>query len=146
MSTISTHVLDTARGLPAPGIPVHLQRLRPASAEANGGAEPEPEARGGAGAGAHPDNTLLPSADTTADLSAVGSGTTDADGRVTDFDCGQLDPGVYRLRFDTAAYAAATGQEFFFPEVVVSFVISDERHYHVPLLLSPFAFSTYRGS
>jgi 5-hydroxyisourate hydrolase len=79
-------------------------------------------------------------------LSAVGSGTTDADGRVTDFGCGELEPGIYRLRFDVGTYAAATGQEFFFPEVVVSFVISDERHYHVPLLLSPFAFSTYRGS
>ncbi len=50
------------------------------------------------------------------------------------------------LVFDTAAYFAATGQSGFYPEVVITFRVADERHYHVPLLLSPFAFSTYRGS
>ena len=54
--------------------------------------------------------------------------------------------GTYRLWFDVAAYAAASGQDIFFPEVTVTFTVADERHYHVPLLLSPFAFSTYRGS
>jgi 5-hydroxyisourate hydrolase len=78
--------------------------------------------------------------------SVVGSGTTDGDGRIGEFTSGELEPGVYQLRFDTAAYAAATNQDSFFPEVVVTFTITDERHYHVPLLLSPFAFSTYRGS
>jgi len=132
MSTISTHVLDTSRGQPARGIPVELRHLK--------AAEAMPAASGGAGAPL--DNATFPSAD----KSAVGSGTTDADGRITAFTDGQLEPGTYQLRFDIGTYAAATGQEFFFPEVVVSFVISDERHYHVPLLLSPFAFSTYRGS
>jgi 5-hydroxyisourate hydrolase len=107
MSTVTTHVLDTARGLPAKGIPVQLQ---------------------------------------TADSSVLGKSTTDADGRVSDFGSNQLEPGVYQLRFDVAAYARASGQEFFFPEVTVTFTITDERHYHVPLLLSPFAYSTYRGS
>jgi len=76
----------------------------------------------------------------------LGSGTTDQDGRIAGFTTGELPAGTYQLRFDTAVYAAATQQEFFFPEVTVTFLITSERHYHVPLLLSPFAFSTYRGS
>ena len=59
----------------------------------------------------------------------------------------RLEPGTYRLRFDTAAYFAATGQVGFFPEVSITFALTDPgQHYHVPLLLSPFAYSTYRGS
>jgi 5-hydroxyisourate hydrolase len=58
-----------------------------------------------------------------------------------------LPAGVYRLTFDTGAYFAATGQSGFYPEVSVTFEITDPgAHHHVPLLLSPFAFSTYRGS
>ena len=75
----------------------------------------------------------------------IGSGTTDADGRITDFEPG-LASGRYQLWFDVAAYADASGQSIFFPEVAVTFTITDERHHHVPLLLSPFAYSTYRGS
>ncbi len=75
----------------------------------------------------------------------LGEGTTDADGRITDFEQG-LEPGTYQLWFDVAAYAEASGQSIFFPEVTVTFTITDERHHHVPLLLSPFAYSTYRGS
>jgi len=71
---------------------------------------------------------------------------TDADGRVRDLAPDGLHPGTYRLVFATAAYFAATGQAGFYPEVAISFTVTDERHYHVPLLLSPFAFSTYRGS
>jgi 5-hydroxyisourate hydrolase len=69
------------------------------------------------------------------------TGTTDADGRIAELDA-QLEPGTYRLWFDVAA----SNQDSFFPEVSVTFTVADERHYHVPLLLSPFAFSTYRGS
>lgn len=70
---------------------------------------------------------------------------TDHDGRISAFDPPDL--GVHRLRFDTGAYFAAKGIETFYPEVVITFVVDDaKRHYHVPLLLSPFAFSTYRGS
>ncbi|WP_020387446.1 hydroxyisourate hydrolase [Kribbella catacumbae] len=76
----------------------------------------------------------------------LGSGTTDEDGRIASFTTDKLEPGTYQLRFDTAAYGASTKQDMFFPEVTVTFTITDERHYHVPLLLSPFAFSTYRGS
>jgi 5-hydroxyisourate hydrolase len=53
-----------------------------------------------------------------------------------------LAPGAYRLRFDTGAY-----QTGFYPEVIITFLIADgAQHYHVPLLLSPFGYSTYRGS
>jgi 5-hydroxyisourate hydrolase len=73
--------------------------------------------------------------------------TTDADGRVVDLASGALEPGDYRLRFDTGGYFAATGRDSFYPEVVVTFTIVDAaQHYHVPLLLSPFAYTTYRGS
>lgn len=75
------------------------------------------------------------------------SGTTDADGRIPDFGPEQLRAGTYRVTFDTASYFARTGQKGFYPEVTVVFELTDETaHYHVPLLLSPFAFSTYRGS
>ena len=101
MATLSTHVLDTALGQPAPGVAVRL------------------ESRDG--------DTL--------DL-----GTTDSDGRIGSLG-GDLGLGSYVLRFDTAAYVAG-----FFPEVVIVFTIADERHHHVPLLLSPYGYSTYRGS
>ena len=70
---------------------------------------------------------------------------TDADGRVADFAGAAAEPAAYRLRFDTGGYFAA--EEAFYPEVVLTFRIADpQQHYHVPLLLSPFAYSTYRGS
>jgi 5-hydroxyisourate hydrolase len=73
---------------------------------------------------------------------------TDADGRVKDLVAeGKLTAGTYRITFDTGAYFAAQGIEGFYPEATVVFVIRDaEAHYHVPLLLSPFGYSTYRGS
>lgn len=68
---------------------------------------------------------------------------TDADGRVADL-APDLPVGVYRLRFDTGAYF---GGQTFYPEVTVTFTVRDpESHLHVPLLLSPYAYSTYRGS
>ena len=78
---------------------------------------------------------------------ALGEGVTDNDGRVGDLAPGGLGAGVHRLVFATGEYFAATGQTGFYPEVQVIFEVTDTgRHYHVPLLLSPFAFSTYRGS
>jgi 5-hydroxyisourate hydrolase len=67
----------------------------------------------------------------------LDSGTTDPDGRIGSLG-GELSLGEYVLRFGTDGV--------FFPEVVIVFKISDERHHHVPLLLSPFGYSTYRGS
>jgi 5-hydroxyisourate hydrolase len=111
MSTLSTHVLDAASGLPAAGVPVTLER------------------RGGDG------------------WQPLGEAVTDDDGRVRDLAPGGLGTGVHRLVFATGEYFAATGQTGFYPEVSVVFDVTDtSRHYHVPLLLSPYAYSTYRGS
>jgi 5-hydroxyisourate hydrolase len=113
MNAITTHVLDTARGLPAAGVPVVLERVR--------GHEAAEE---------------------------LGRGLTDADGRLRTL-LGEraLEAGTYRLRFDTAAYFAGLGEEGFYPEVTVLFEVRDPaRHHHVPLLLSPYGYSTYRGS
>ena len=107
MSHLSTHVLDTSRGVPASGIAVEL---------ADGGG------------------------------SVVATGITDADGRVGELGPDALEPGLYLLTFATGAYFAALGATTFFPSVSVAFEIADAPHYHVPLLLSPFAYSTYRGS
>ncbi|RXZ51212.1 hydroxyisourate hydrolase [Agromyces fucosus] len=77
----------------------------------------------------------------------IGTGTTDADGRATRLAASSVPSGEYRLRFDTGAYFAARDTETFYPEVLLTFLVAEEgRHYHVPLLLSPFAYSTYRGS
>lgn len=109
MSQVTTHVLDTATGGPAPAVTVVLEH-------------------------------------DLADPPAVATGQTDQDGRVTDLGPDRLEPGIYRLRFHTGAYFAAIGVPAFYPEVSISFEITDTEHYHVPLLLSPFGFSTYRGS
>ncbi|KZX19739.1 hydroxyisourate hydrolase [Rathayibacter tanaceti] len=72
---------------------------------------------------------------------------TDADGRVSAFGPERLPAGVYRVVFDTATWFAASGTESFYPEVVVAFRLDEgTEHVHIPLLLSPFAYSTYRGS
>jgi 5-hydroxyisourate hydrolase len=107
--SLSTHVLDTTRGLPARGVPVRLER------------------RDGP------------------DWTGVASGQTDDDGRVRELvPDGRWDAGTYRLIFDVAAHL---GPDAFFPEVSIAFRVTDpDRHLHVPLLLSPFGFTTYRGS
>jgi 5-hydroxyisourate hydrolase len=77
----------------------------------------------------------------------VGRGTTDEDGRVRDLLGSPPEVGRYRLTFDTDAYFRAVGAASFYPEVSVMFVVGHgEEHCHVPLLLSPFGYSTYRGS
>jgi 5-hydroxyisourate hydrolase len=108
-AAITTHVLDTARGRPAAGVAIVLER-------SNGDG-----------------------------WERVGAGSTDADGRLREL--GSVDPGHYRLTFDTGGYFAAGGQDGFYPEVVVNFTVQQgEDHYHVPLLLNPHGYSTYRGS
>ncbi len=123
MASLSTHVLDAALGQPAAGLSVRLE-----AATGHGWA-------------------------------TLAETRTDRDGRVREAFAG-LDLGVaaaadgggacgtYRLVFDTAGYFAARGvKDFFYPQVTVGFRIADAAaHYHVPLLLSPFAYSTYRGS
>ncbi len=77
------------------------------------------------------------------------SNKTDEDGRLRDLlDSGAaFETGVYRLTFDTEVYFARQQTEGFYPQVTVTFIVRDAaQHYHVPLLLSPFGYSTYRGS
>jgi 5-hydroxyisourate hydrolase len=79
----------------------------------------------------------------------VGKAATDSDGRVKQLLAGQRfpAPGLYRLTFDTQTYFVAQEREAFYPQVTVVFEVRDPaQHYHVPLLLSPFGYSTYRGS
>ncbi|MFV2172881.1 hydroxyisourate hydrolase [Actinomadura sp. LOL_016] len=103
--SLSTHVLDAARGLPARGVGVRLERREP----------------GGA-------------------WTTLARARTDGDGRVREWGV-VPGAGVHRLTFDTA------GLSEFYPEVTVAFTVTDpDGHLHVPLLLSPFAYSTYRGS
>ena len=113
---ISTHILDTARGLPAAGVPVMLERLPP-----DGSSSLRRE---------------------------ISRMVTDSDGRIRELSPDSaLGAGRYRLTFDTAAYFAELGVEAFYPEVAVVFVVRDAtQHYHVPLLLSPYGYSTYRGT
>jgi 5-hydroxyisourate hydrolase len=80
---------------------------------------------------------------------SLGRGATDADGRLRDLlpAVAPLARGTYRLTFDTEAYFRAQSAESFYPRVEVVFTVRDPaQHYHVPLLLSPFGYSTYRGS
>jgi 5-hydroxyisourate hydrolase len=106
MTTLSTHVLDAALGVPAPALGVTLH---------------------------DPDGQLLTTS------------ATDQDGRIG-FDA-ELGAGTHRLVFETGTYFAAAGRDTFYPEVTVTFAVKAEQpHYHVALLLSPFAYTTYRGS
>lgn len=80
---------------------------------------------------------------------SLGSGATDGDGRVADLlpEGAPLEAGTYRLRFEVEDYFEALAVESFYPFVEVVFHLRDPaQHYHVPLLLNPFGYSTYRGS
>ncbi|MFF4772257.1 hydroxyisourate hydrolase [Microtetraspora fusca] len=114
--SLSTHVLDTAKGVPAPGVLVRLSRM------------------------------------TVHGFLAAAEGRTDGDGRIREWSPVSAEwvegtdprPGTYRLVFHTGEYL---GEDAFFPEVSVVFTIREhDGHCHVPLLLSPYAYSTYRGS
>ncbi|MDT0185296.1 hydroxyisourate hydrolase [Microbacterium sp. ARD31] len=80
-----------------------------------------------------------------ADGSVLAEGVTDDDGRIGDL-AADLVAEDHVLRFDTGAWFARLGTTAFYPEVVVTFTVGGDEHYHVPLLLSPFGYSTYRGS
>ncbi len=110
--SFSTHVLDTARGRPAAGLGITLERLVGDAFE------------------------------------ALGAGTTNDDGRVQGLVSNEdFVAGTYRITFATGAWFDAQGLEGFYPEVRVEFTVrAADEHYHVPLLLSPYGYSTYRGS
>ncbi len=78
----------------------------------------------------------------------LGSGKTNSDGRLPNLLSAdiKLEPGIYHLIFDTASYFKTQAVKGFYPEVTITFEITDASHYHVPLLLNPFGYSTYRGS
>ena len=79
--------------------------------------------------------------------SAIAAGITDDNGRVNELGPESLVAGKYRLTFDTESYFATHSTSPFFAEVVIAFTVTEgEQHYHLPLLLSPFAYSTYRGN
>lgn len=77
----------------------------------------------------------------------IGGGTTDVDGRAVDLLATTLESGEYRLRFETGAYFDRLGIAGFYPYIEVTFsVVHPTEHYHVPILINPFGYSTYRGS
>ncbi|UYM16748.1 hydroxyisourate hydrolase [Endozoicomonas euniceicola] len=80
--------------------------------------------------------------------SPVGEGITNDDGRITSLASEQenLEAGVYRLQFAIESYFQKQEVNCFYPEVTVVFKVSDDRHHHIPLLLSTYGYSTYRGS
>ena len=117
MSAVTTHVLDTALGVPAAGVQVRLEQVSAAG------------------------------------RTEIGRTRTGSDGRAGGLGPQRLAPGTYSLVFDTAEYFASTGsgeRAAFFPEVAITFTADsgdgEAPHYHVPLLLSPFGYATYRGS
>ena len=78
----------------------------------------------------------------------ISEGITNPDGRLSDMVPKEkiLPKGIYRLSFDTASYFKNQNIKTFYPQVTIEFEITDSSHYHVPLLLNPFGYSTYRGS
>ncbi|NUF64233.1 hydroxyisourate hydrolase [Acinetobacter bereziniae] len=77
----------------------------------------------------------------------IAESKTNNDGRVADFNLSEIQTGQYRLVFYTADYFNRFDLNTFFPKVVIDFFVNDiNQHYHIPLLISPFAYSTYRGS
>ena len=128
--TLSTHVLDATAGRPAAGVPVRLEHLGPDGWRAAGQGRTGADGRLGLPGGADGDG------------SGHGSGQGPGHGSGQGFE-----PGVYRITFGSGAYFEALGTASFYPEVTVTFEMTSRgEHYHVPLLLSPFAYSTYRGS
>ena len=113
MSQITTHILDTTRGLPAQNVPITLY-----AQQDDGWQE-------------------------------LATGVTNADGRIADLlaDDLVLAAGIYRIHFATKSYFEANKEKGFYPYVDIVFELDDKgAHYHVPLLLTAFGYSTYRGS
>lgn len=112
MSQLTTHILDTSKGKPAPGVIVILYQ---------GGND---------------------------EWTEIARGITNTDGRVSDLVKKEalLRPGIYKMRFETKDYFDKESIATFYPYVEIIFDITTTEHYHIPLLLNPFGYSTYRGS
>ncbi len=76
---------------------------------------------------------------------AIGHGVTDTDGRCRDL-CSSAAHGTYRLTFSVGEYFAAQSRKSIYPEITITFTVADDRHHHIPLLLSDNSYTTYRGS
>ncbi|MFV9668085.1 hydroxyisourate hydrolase [Pantoea sp. ARC607] len=111
MSTITTHILDTALGKPACGVAISLEQNSPEG--------------------------WFP----------VAEGTTDSDGRLKDLTPEPLSPGHYRLTAEIGDYFAVAGRDALYVSAQIDFVIAEAgSHFHLPFLISPWSWSTYRGS
>jgi len=111
-SPITTHILDTAKGLPAANVPVKMFKLVG-------------------------DQWLF-----------LTDGLTDADGRVENWATAidEVEFATYKLTFDLDTYFSSSDSPAFYPLAEICFRVQDIKHHHIPLLLSPFGYSTYRGS
>jgi 5-hydroxyisourate hydrolase len=117
MSQLTTHILDTTKGKPAAGVNIILYQHKKEDPKAIGWIE-------------------------------VTNGVTNNDGRVPDLlkKGVVMELGTYKLRFETQSYFAKQSVQTFYPFVEITFQVTTDEHYHVPLLLNPFGYSTYRGS
>lgn len=111
MSQVTTHILDTSVGKPAPGVPVTLEQKL-------------------------------------SEWKIIAEGVTNEDGRIMNLIAKEkiLEKGIYRLVFEITTYFNNQNKKSFYPRITIEFEIFDASHYHVPLLLNPFGYSTYRGS
>ncbi|TRM66088.1 hypothetical protein BD626DRAFT_196702 [Schizophyllum amplum] len=128
-SPITCHVLDASLGKPAEGVEIQLQEFKP-----------------------------VQTAETSFKFDPLARGKTNTDGRCNDLlpprgseeakaHNAELAPGTYKMIFRTKEYFDQTQRESFYPWVEISFTIEDAtQHYHIPLLISPYSYTTYRGS
>jgi 5-hydroxyisourate hydrolase len=109
-ATLTTHILDTARGVPAGGVLIVLYRISGTT------------------------------------RSKLATTLTNEDGRTDRPLADELEQGIYELVFSVGDYFSRTSTRTFFDELPIRFIIQENGHYHVPLLLAPWSFATYRGS
>ncbi|KAJ0119288.1 hypothetical protein N8I77_002015 [Diaporthe amygdali] len=146
---ITCHILDTTVGAPARNVGVRLQLTSDTTTAS-------PSNSNGAGvANKHPSGLPIVFESSTDDDGRVRTwlpySSPDTPGEVPVYSLEDVlgdirGPSRWTLRFDTEGYFAAQGKDTFFPEVTVVFEVKEGQHYHVPLLLAPFSYSTYRGS